>query len=778
MEATLAALLVRYRNALFVLACLAVLALVAGARDLWFEGSYRIFFSDDDPYLVAHDEIENSYTKADNVAFIVAPRDGRIFTRRTLQALRELTEAAWTMPRSIRVDSITNFQHSVAQGDELIVNDLVPDPASLSDADIAALEKTALAEPALVGGLLSKRAHVSSVNVRLEMPGDSREATAANQEVMQAARRLRSEFRTRYPELDIHLMGQVVVNHAFNEIAEADAAALVPLMFVVVIVLVGVFLRSPGSVLTTSVVILFSILGTVGVLGWLGYQVNQINVSAPVIILTLAVSDCVHLLVHYLNDLRRGMPKVEAMRHTLEINIVPVFLTSFTTAIGFFSLNTSDSPPFRELGTVVGFGVFGAMLFTLTMLPAMMLWLPVRAGRETRLQQFTLAGLADRILRHHQAWFLGATAVALLLMAFMPRNQLNDDTVEYFDTSLEIRQAFDFVQDNLTGVDSITYSLNAEGPSGINEPAYLKAVDAFKTWLESQPEVTHVSSFVDVVKRLNRNMHGGDPAHYTIPDDRELIAQYVLLYELSLPQGLDLNDSINFDKSATRLSVSISNVASRELIEFERRAADWLERNVPQFRTHGSSLSVMFAHIGQNNIYSMLRGSMIALVLIALTLIAALRSVKFGLMSLLPNAFPAAIAFGVWGIVDGKVNLAAAGVFSITLGIVVDNTIHFFSKYLYARRTRGQSTEDAIRYAFSTVGAALLVTTAALTMGFMILARSDFNVNATMGQMTAMVIGIALVFDLLFLPGFLMRFDRRAAASEHPRTETPPRAAS
>lgn len=768
MEARVAALLVRYRVGLFAAAIVALGVLVAGARDLWFEGSYRIFFSADDPYLVAHDAIENAYTKADNVAFIVAPRDGRVFTRETLAALRELTAAGWTVPRSIRVDSITNFQHSVADGDDLIVNDLVPDPDTLDDAQIAALERAALAEPALVGSLLSARAHVSSVNVRLEMPGDSREATVANKEVMDFMRRMRDDFAARYPNLDIHLMGQVVVNHAFNEIAEADAAALVPVMFVVVIVLIGLFLRSLSSVLATSVVILCSIVATVGVLGWLGYQVNQINVSAPVIILTLAVSDCVHLLVHYLDDLRGGADKRAAMTHTLEVNLVPVFLTSFTTAIGFFSLNTSDSPPFRELGTVVGFGVMGAMLFTLTMLPAMMLWLPVRVRAQTRFERFNLAGLADRILAHHRAYFLGATAVALALMAFMPRNELNDDTVEYFGPALEIRQALDFVQDHLAGVDTIAYSLPAGGPSGINEPAYLQQVDAFKTWLEQQPETTHVSSFVDVVKRLNRNLHGGDPAYYRIPDDRELIAQYVLLYELSLPQGLDLNDSINFDKSATRLSVNVANLASRELIDFEQRAAQWLADNAPELRTQGSSLSVMFAHIGQNNIYSMLKGSLIAIVLIALTLIVALRSLKFGLMSLLPNAFPAAIAFGVWGIVDGHVNLAAAGVFSITLGIVVDNTIHFFSKYLYARRTRGHSAEDAIRYAFSTVGAALLVTTVALTLGFLILAQSDFDVNATMGLMTAMVIGIALVFDLLFLPGFLMRFDRTRVAPPRP----------
>lgn len=760
MEARIAAFLVRYRWGLLGASFLALLVTVFGARDLWVESSYRIFFAPDDPYLQAYDHIEDEYTKADNVVFVVAPADGRIFKRETLTALRELTDESWQMPYSIRVDSITNFQHTEADGDDLLVNDLVPDPSDFSDEDIEALKQTALSEESLVGSLLSARAHVSTVSVRLELPEDEREAGSANQAIMGFARDLRADFVQRYPDLTIYLMGQVAVNHAFNELADNDARSLVPIMFIVVIVLIGVFLRSPAATLTAASVILFSILATVGLLGWLGFRVNQINVSAPVIILTLAVSDCVHILVLYLKDLRAGMDKRQAMGHTLEINLTPVFLTSLTTAIGFFSLNTSDSPPFRELGTVVGFGVFGAMLFTLTMVPALMMALPAGGGRNERFGQVNLTGLADHILRRPRTYALVALVAALVMVSFAPRNVLNDDTVEYFHKPLEIRQAIDFVQQNLTGVDSITYSLSAGESGGVNEPAYLRKVDAFKTWLETQDSVTHVSSFVDVVKRLNRNMHGDDPAYYRIPDDRELIAQYVLLYELSLPQGLDLNTSINFDKSATRLSVNLNNLPSSELIAFERKAADWLNDHAPDFAAHGSSVSIMFAHIGQNNIYSMLRGSGLAVLLIAITLIVFFRSFKFGLVSLMPNAFPAGIAYGVWAVIDGQVNLAAAAVFSITLGIVVDNTIHFLSKYLYARRRRGEDAAGAIRYAFSTVGSALLVTTFALAIGFLILAQSNFDVNATMGLMTAMVIGIALVFDLVFLPGLLMQFDR------------------
>jgi uncharacterized protein len=769
MEKRIAAWLVRHRVVMFFAGLVAVTALTAGAQYLWFESSYRIFFKDDNAQLLAHDAIEAEYTKADNVAFILAPRDGRVFTRDTLRAVRELTEIGWTVPRSIRVDSISNFQYSYAEGDDLIVHDLVRDPDDMDEAELRRLERLALSEPALVDGLISRRAHVTSVNVRLEMPSDSQEAGTATREIMDFAESVKADFEARYPQLTIYLMGQVVVNHAFNATAERDAATLVPVMFAVVILLLALFLRSFTATAVTTFVIITSILATVGVLGWLGYQVNQINVSAPVIILTLAVSDCVHVLVHYLQDLRRGMDKAAAMTHALELNLVPVFLTSLTTAIGFFSLNASETPPFRELGTVVGLGVFGAMVWTMTFLPALMLWLPTRSKLEPRLQSFTLADAADRILRHHRIVFWGLLLVAAGLFACIPRNDLNDDSVDYFHETLPVRQAIDFVSDNLTGIDNISYSLPAGETGGIYEPAYLKQVEAFAEWWKQHPEVAHVSTFLDVVKRLNRTMHGDDPAYDRLPDDRELIAQYVLLYELSLPQGLDLNDGVNFDKSATRLSVNIHNVKSRELMELEERGRLWLEQHAPELKTHGSSVSIMFAHLGQDNIYSMMRGAVIALLLISLTLIIALRSVKFGLLSLLPNAFPAGMAFGLWGIFSGQVNLAVAAVFSITLGIVVDNTIHFFSKYLYARQRLGRATEDAIRYAFSTVGAALLVTTSALTFGFLILAQSDFDVNASMGLMTAMVIGIALVFDLLFLPGLLMVFDRRGGAAGQPK---------
>ncbi len=759
MTERLSAWLVDQRKWLFSLGMLIVAMVAYGSKNLYFESDYKIFFDDDNPQLVAYEELQAEYTDTDNVTFIIAPASGEVFERDSMEVVKRLTEEGWRLPNSIRVDSVANYQHTRGEGDDLIVEDLVGDLEDMTAKDYARAREIALKEPLLVHNLVSERAHVTSVNVRLELPEERAERDAAIIEITEYTRNLARQIESQYEGVRIYLLGVVIVNQTFNESAQSDGETLVPIMFVLVVMLLAWFLRSLAGTLTTVVIIATSLLITLGFMGWAGLAFNQVSVSAPTIILGIAICDAVHILVIYLRQVHKGEDKVTAMKHAMQINMQPVFLTSLTTAIGFASINFSDSPPFRELGTVAAVGVMGAWLMTMVVLPAVMLWLPHKVKGPVE-RPLPAEQLAEFVIRHQRGIFWVSIAVVIFIVSFIPRNELNDDTVEYFDHTIPLRQAADFVNENLTGLDGIGYSLRAAESGGIHDPDFLKKVDAFAEWYLAQPEVVHVDSFTEVVKRLNKNLHGDDLAYYRIPDDRELIAQYVLLYELSLPFGLDLNNQVNIDKSALRFSVRAKGQKAQGLIDLDNRATAWLQENAPELVTHGSSVSMMFAYIGQNNIYSMIDGSLVALVLISLTLIVALRSWKFGLFSLIPNAFPAGMAFGLWGMFVAEVNLAVAAVFSITLGIVVDDTVHFLSKYLRARREQGKDATDAVRYAFSTVGSALLVTTAALAMGFLVLAMSHFNVNASLGAMVAMTIVIALLFDLMFLPTLLIRFDR------------------
>ena len=241
---------------------------------------------------------------------------------------------------------------------------------------------------------------------------------------------------------------------------------------------------------------------------------------------------------------------------------------------------------------------------------------------------------------------------------------------------------------------------------------------------------------------------------------QDLAAQYLLLYELSLPFGLDLTNQLNFDKSSSRMRVSFASMETPQFIDVQDRAKNWLQQNSPDFVQEGSSLSMMFTHIGIRSMKGSIKGAMIALVLISIVLVLSLKSVQMGLISIVPNLLPGMAGFGVWYLIEGRVGLSTSMVLGITMGIVVDDTVHFLSKYLRARRVRGLSVEDGIRYAFSTVGVALWVTTLVLVVGFLILSTSDLAINGDTGLLVAIVIAIALAFDFILLPPLLMLLDR------------------
>ena len=262
------------------------------------------------------------------------------------------------------------------------------------------------------------------------------------------------------------------------------------------------------------------------------------------------------------------------------------------------------------------------------------------------------------------------------------------------------------------------------------------------------------------MKRLNKNMHMDDAEFYQLPDDPELAAQYLLLYELSLPFGSDLNNRIDVAKSATRLTVVLRSLSARQQRELDARAQVWLGSNAPSLLTEASGVSIVFAHLSQRNIDSMLVGTLIAMGLISLILLLVFRNMRLGLLSLIPNLIPLVMSFGLWGYLVGRVGLAASVVAAMAFGIIVDDTIHFLSKYIKARR-EGESPPEAVRSTFRVVGQALWTTTAVLSAGFLVFASSGFEVSWSLGLLVTLTIALALLADFLLLPPLLMFIDRK-----------------
>ena len=750
--------LIKFRWIAILITLVVVGALASGGRFLSFTSDYQVFFGESNPQLAAFNELQDTYSKNDNVLIMLEPADGEVFNQDTLQAVVTLTDLAWQTPYSSRVDSLSNFQYTYAEEDDLIVEDLIEDASALDQETLDKLKNIALAQPLLVNRLLSPSAHVTGINITFELPN----LDAANEaiEVVDYLDDALAQVHQDHPDIRAYKTGVVVMNKAFPEASFADMSTLIPAAFGIILLGFLIFTRSIWGTLGSLIVMIMSIATAMGTAGWMGIVLTPPSASAPTLILTLAVADCVHFLVTFFQGLKSGDDKYTAIKESVRVNFNPIFLTSLTTAIGFLSMNFSDSPPFHDLGTITAIGVIYAFLLSIFFLPALMAVLPVKKAKQSGSARSSMDWLANFVIKNNKPLLISIGILIVALVAMIPKNELNDVFVNYFDETIQFRSDTDHISENLTGMYFVDYSMDNSDPSGINKPEYIAQLEQFEQWLQQQPEVKHVNALSETYRRLNKNMHGDESSYYRVPEQQELAAQYLLMYEMSLPYGLDLNNQINVDKSASRLTATLETLSSKQVFNFENRVKDWMTDNTPSLLTEGSSPTIMFSHIAKRNIISMLSGTTLALILISGILMVSLRSVKFGILSLVPNLVPAGMAFGAWALFVGQVGLAVSVVAAMTLGIVVDDTIHFLSKYLRARRERGMNTEDAIRYAFNTVGVALFITTVILTAGFMIIAQSTFLVNANMGLLTAITICIALFVDFLFLPPLLMLVDR------------------
>jgi len=753
--------------------CLLLTFLAAsGASRLVFKSDYRVFFGETNPQLVAFEEMQETYNKSDAVDFVIAPKSGKVFTPEVTQMILEITEELWQTPYSTRVDSITNFQHTYAIEDDMVVEDLLYREDEKTQQKLQKIKQIAQIDPLLLGRLISDKSHVSIINTTVQLPGI--DPTKEVPEVINFIRNIKAEYNKKYPDIDIYLSGIVTMNNSFAESAKRDAKSLIPLMFLVIFILMMFLLKSISGTLATFAVIIASIAGAMGLAGWTGFFLTGPSSTTPTMVMTLAVADCVHILSSQFYEMRRGADKREAILTSLRINFQPIFLTSVTTAIGFLSLNFSDAPPFRDLGNMVATGVILAFFLSISLFPALLSLLKFKVAQKAESQTDYMDKLSHFVIKYRAKLLPLSSVLIIALVVFIPKNELNDNFVEYFDKSLDFRNATDFMQDNIHGLTVIFYSIKTEESSGINKPEFLAITENFSQWMRQQAETDHVLTITDTIKRLNKNMHADNEDFYKLPESQELSAQYLLLYEMSLPYGLDLNNQLNIDKSGVRIMATYKNLTSKQIISMEQRAMNWFKENGQPYTIEAASPNLMFAHIGQRNIVSMLTGTSLALIIISLLLGFALKSVRFGLISLIPNLIPAAVAFGLWGIFVSEIGLALSVVTGMTLGIIVDDTVHFLSKYLHGRRDKNLDTIAAVRYAFASVGRALWITTLILTMGFTVLAQSSFRLNSDMGLLTAITICIALLVDFLFLPPLLILLDKDPISKKTPPLNNSP----
>ncbi|OUS00593.1 hypothetical protein A9Q81_10430 [Gammaproteobacteria bacterium 42_54_T18] len=746
----------QHRTLVIFFTLLLVAVMAGGIPRLQFSIDYEYFFGPDNPELQAYEKIKAAYTDTDNLVFIVVPNQGDVFSVESLTVVEKLTEKAWMLPYVNRVDSITNFQYTYAdnQGEDLVVASLVEDAINLDADAISHVQKIALTEPSLIDFIQASDGSATSVVATFNLPNKSPQVIA---ELVAVAKATISELHSEYPNVEIKPIGLTMLSYTYGQASRQDIKQLTPLMFLLVLFLVALLTRSIWGTVLSMIVIVMTGLAAFGVFGWLNIPITTVTAVAPTIIMAIVVAHCVHIIETFMQQWQEGRTKKEALELAVEMNLIPIYITSLTTLIGFLAMNFNDVPPYRDLGNLVAIAVFIAFLLSLSFLPVCLSLLPTQQ-RKTQSRHSRLGKMGGWVVDHRFFVMLSSAAIFIGAVWLVPQNTLNEKFVEQFDERFEFRRNSDFYTDNVSGIYSIEYSIQAPGEGELKaaSPKALAQVDRFVQWLRVQSEIRHVYSITDTFKRLNRNMHNDADAWYQLPSDPQLAAQYLLLYEMSLPFGLDVNNQLTLNKDATRVQVRFDDMPSSEMLRMENRIMDWWQQHAPGYEVTGASTTTMFTHIVKRAVDSMVSGTLLAFVLISVVMIVSLRSLKLGLLSLVPNIAPIIIGLGAWAILDGEIGMSFAVVVVLTLGIIVDDTVHFLSKYQFARKRLKLDPRAAIQQTFSTVGVALCITSLALVGGFGVLSLSGFARNSDMGLMAAMTVGIALLVDLLLLPALLM----------------------
>lgn len=758
----------RFRFLLFAIVMAAVVALSFGVTRIQFATDYKIYFPKGEPTVNQLDALHAQFGRTDTLLFVVKDTSGSIFNAKTLGELFDLTERSWKLPHAHRVDSITNYQAISAKGDTVSVSALVRSREDLTPANISRLQSLGRTELDLVRRLVSTDGATAGVLVTLRAPPDAYDAATA---ATAAGRQLLEEFRARNPQLQAHLAGLAVVETAYAEASQSDLVILTPLMYLIILAAAVVMLRNFGALLVLLVAITAATTATLGASGWLGYQATVLTGLLPTIVLATSVAEVMHILSAARQLTGKYPSRVDAAIAAVGRTFRPIAIGSIVNAVGFYSLVFAASPPYREFGFMAALGCIIAFVVTIVVAAALIPFLKLREVGEVEMRRWDW--YLGPLLKRPGAWLLGFLLLSIGAGFLASTNRINDRIVESFDTSMPVRQATEFAMDNLSGVYRLEYVARS-ARDDVSDPEFLADAERFVTWLRGQPEVNSVISLTDAIKRLHKAMHGDDPAQYRLPTDQNLAAQMLLMYEMSLPFGMDLGDQVTIDKTATRIAVTLGRLDTQQIREFKSRADTWWSTNAKRsalIPSVGTGETAVFAELTHISIAYMVSGLLFALLSITVCVALFLRSIPLGLISILPNVFPFTLLFGIWALWSGEINTAAANVCVVIYGLIVDATIHISNQYRNQRIVLGHDRETALRLTYRHVLPSVFANSLILALGFLVLSVSSFSMNADFGLLAALAIVLGFAFDVLCLPLLLYVFDPVISGASRARLE-------
>ncbi len=758
-----AALTVGHRAFLLIVASVMTLLLTLGLPRLSFDTALTTLLTTSDPYLEEFNSLDEQFPNQLTASFAFLADEGEtVFTRPMLEAITTLKESYTQIPFAQRVSTLVDFYSPETQT-RLFTRSI----DRYSDEELAELAVSASQDRLLTSNILSKDTSLTFATVVFDAADASDDQRL---DIATAILSLKDELRSKHPDITILANSDVLLEQSSQQAMIDDLTTLLPIVILICVLTICYCFKSAilGVCILTHV--LFTLVCTVGALGLLGYAFNSISIIAPLVVVIIAVANSVHIISIYQQMLASGASKPAAMQESVSHNLQPITLAALTTAIGFSSLNMCSSPAIQDFGQIVAIGIVFAYLLTLVLLPALLIWLTNAERLATQGKPF-LQGWLTKVsaftIKKDKPIFWACSLFAVVTIALLPLNETDFNRLDFIAGDSELSDYYEVLNARMNRGPALTYGINSVARDSAIQPEFLNRVDEFTQWVISQPEVESATSLVDVIKTINRFLKQDDPNEYVIPDSIGVIGNHLAGYQVVQSEDFPLTRFINENYSIVNLFVNVVPTSNQELLDFDRRLTEKFAQDLPELELlHGSGI-LLFSRMDELVTVELLQGYSVSLALITLSLIIGLRSVYFGVLSVLPNLLPATMVFGVWAIFVGQLDPFVMMLFSISIGLVVDDTVHLLSHYLNKRRA-GADKSPAIDYAIRTAGPALTITTLVLALGTTILIGANTIYFQQAAKLLVPIVVLALVLDLLYLPTLLQRFDRGVARNLKP----------
>lgn len=740
----------RYKYQIIIISTLIVAVLSISLKDLAYEGSYRIWFDKESQIIKKYDNFRDTFSGDDTFIISFKDKDG-IFTKKAVDTILELTQQFKFINGVRKVDSLTNYQYISNEDDDIIVENFLYD-----DSNLTQKREVAIKDKLILNRLISKDAKTTMLAVKLSSD------TGADEEVnIYVFKKLQEILKKKEDQTGyrFYITGAPAITASLVTISQGDAMILMPLAVVVVVLFLFLIFRSFIGVLVPSIVIVFTFLTVLSVQILLGYKLNNFTVNIPSFITAIAIADAMHLYLAWIYYRVKGDKTKHALFLALKSNIKPMAMTSFTTAVGFVTLGFSTIEPISTLGIAVTCGAIIAFIFSITIAPAILLTL--KEDHEVKpVKLFNLVhlkGYGKFITHHDKKIVVGFLALFTIVSFGLINLKVDCNSIKYFAKDTVVREGADFIEKDLTGSMIYEIILDSQEKEGAKDPKFLNSIikfeDAFKKEFKN---VRFITSLKDIVERLQHTVT--PEANTTLPKDKNLVAQYLLLYSMSLPQGMEINDKLDTSERFLRVTINVNLVDTSKDLQMIGWIKKWWDENT-KYSADIQGQTAIFAYM-QNSVTNTLINSITAtLLIVAISMFFIFKNFKMLWIFVLPNIAPILLVAGIMGYLDIHIDIGVAISAAVILGIAVDDTIHFFSKYFDAIKSK--SFEESIDYILSHSGNAMILTTFILSMTFAIFAVSSFIPNVNFAIVTVTALNLALLLDLVLLPALLSVFYKK-----------------